>query len=441
MDVLFRIALFLIPFDNLFFAPSTGWATVAPLFFFGYALLNYRLIIKYLKSEKYIIQLFLFAAFYTALLWCMNGLTVQAAVDSLQTMVLGVSFYFALVIRYGSGNKIDKDAKVLITAYGCSCIYGVIWLISKSFFPGFFVLFHALEKRHYARMCFSFTEPSFISIHIIGVLLLFSYFVHDINLRKRIYKLSFLMLAFAMIFGGSARLLIDLVVLIVLLGIKYLIKNKKYIIRNALIVLLSMGAVFMLFNQSARMQTILENGVYADPSLAARFFRLNAYMKGAKDDISSAILGSGVGNVYVVFQEGYDEAYEEFSNGYKEEVLSLKDTWDIQVYNLPIKVMAEFGGVFAIVLAACLLLNLKKKKVDICVILSILWLYFQFDSYAFYSLWILVFLGKFYDKERFGESYFEDFAQSIEMLGKRRIRKKKNKYIVCAANCKGLRYE
>lgn len=53
-DIIFSIGIFLLPFENFFFAPSSGWATVTPIIFAIYILFNLdiRKMIEKAKDEK-----------------------------------------------------------------------------------------------------------------------------------------------------------------------------------------------------------------------------------------------------------------------------------------------------------------------------------------------------------------------------------------------------
>ena len=51
LNILFKLAVFLIPFDNLFFAPSTGWATISPILFFIYVFFNIKYLGRVLSLE------------------------------------------------------------------------------------------------------------------------------------------------------------------------------------------------------------------------------------------------------------------------------------------------------------------------------------------------------------------------------------------------------
>lgn len=54
MDIIFKIGIFLLPFENFFFAPSSGWATISPLVFVIYILLIFKMAIKGIYKYRFI---------------------------------------------------------------------------------------------------------------------------------------------------------------------------------------------------------------------------------------------------------------------------------------------------------------------------------------------------------------------------------------------------
>ena len=52
MNFLFYTGIALLPFENFFFAPSTGWAAIAPLAFFLYFIVNIRYIGNFIYKYK-----------------------------------------------------------------------------------------------------------------------------------------------------------------------------------------------------------------------------------------------------------------------------------------------------------------------------------------------------------------------------------------------------
>ena len=174
LNILFKLAVFLIPFDNLFFAPSTGWATISPLLFFVYVFFNIKYLGIVLRLEINKVIFISFCVIYSFFLYLFNGINISNVIDSLMTLLLGICFYFALIIRYKLlGNDKIKDLKILLAGYTISFIYGLIKYIALEFNLSFILsFFNMIEKRYYDRVSFAFTEPSFISVHIFGVLLL-----------------------------------------------------------------------------------------------------------------------------------------------------------------------------------------------------------------------------------------------------------------------------
>ena len=172
MNIIFKLAVFLVPFDNLFFAPSAGWATISPFLFFIYVFFNIKYLRKVISLEINKVIFIGFCFIYSLFLYLFNGINISNVIDSLVTILLGIIFYFALIIRYKLlGNDKNKDLKILLTGYTLSFFYGVIKYIALEFNLSFILSFYnAIEKRYYDRVAFSFTEPSFISIHIFGMI-------------------------------------------------------------------------------------------------------------------------------------------------------------------------------------------------------------------------------------------------------------------------------
>ena len=51
-DILFFLGIALLPFENMFFAPSAGWGALTPLVFALYVLLNIRYLNRILYKYK-----------------------------------------------------------------------------------------------------------------------------------------------------------------------------------------------------------------------------------------------------------------------------------------------------------------------------------------------------------------------------------------------------
>ncbi len=376
-NFIFYIGLLLLPFDNLFFAPSSGWAAIAPFLFLFYALINFRIDRQLFSKPLFIFGFLVFIiAFFRGFA---SGLSSN--LQSLGTLILGISFYYSLIIFY----EANKDKKkilcyCLLVAYSIAYLYGIISLIPSSSLENFFLL---IEKRHYTRLQYTFTEPSFISMHIFGVLLPFGLIFRD----KKIIILSILFIITTLIFGESARFYIDTIIIGVIFFTYYFARKKRFFLL-AIFYILFILLAYLIINgdpNSNRLSYIIQKGLYADNSLAARYFRINAIMQGM--DTEGYLYGYGLSNTWIPFNNGYASAYKVLTNTYMGEIDSLYGTTGSSFYCMPIRILAEFG----LPILCILLIKLFDKKTIVFFII-ILYLYIQFDSYAFYTIWIYLFL-------------------------------------------------
>lgn len=379
-DNFFLIGVFLIPFDNLVIAPSAGWASIAPFLFLLYILLNLSKSKNYFKRTFFITFLIIL---YSYLIFMMNAsmfFNVEL-IDTLGTLALGFSFYLSLKIYFGEKaiSKTKKFFKTLIWAYSLSYVYGLVSLIPISQIQ---TIMSVIEKRHYARLQFSFTEPSFISMHIYGILLPLSIIGHN----KKGITISILFILTSLVFGESARFIIDTAIVLLIMITNYFIRRKKYILIFLFWILCFVAMyLIMCFDESGRVTSILKYGIYYDNSLAARWFRVNATLNGI--DFIHFIFGYGVSNVSIPLNNGYSIAFSQVSNSWLDEIISLKGSTSSTIFCMPVRMIAEFGFPIFVYFVAK---SFSKKH--LAYFLIICYLYIQFDSYAFFAFWIYLFI-------------------------------------------------
>ncbi|MGN1410886.1 MAG: hypothetical protein ACI4WH_00050 [Oscillospiraceae bacterium] len=380
------MGLFLIPFDNVPFAPSAGWAAVAPFCFFIYIIINFKYIknIIYNGFNKKIVFSVIYIILISIIQYIRFGINVSFILDSLGTFVLGVSFYLSLKIYYENYKNIDSIIKYIYYGYVVGFIYGIFQYLCLKI--GLINLLNMIQKRTYDRLSYSFTEPSFTSVHIFGVLLMIILFVPNSKYYEKIKRLIILYILGMFITLSSTRFLIDVVVIIAILGLSKI--NLKRIklkpVYLLLIPIIFMGLSIVL--SSNRISVILEKGIYYDASLASRWFRINSAIYGFKNDVFDGLIGYGMGNSYCMVMKGTDQAFLEYENSYLYEVISVMNYPKDSYFCMYVKLIAEFGLVFTIFL----LVNIFSKKYWIQ-FLIIAYLYIQFDSYAFYSIWLYLF--------------------------------------------------
>ena len=406
-NLMYILAIITIPWDNLFFAPSAGWATITPFIFIIYLLINYKYIKKIIILEKELIcflLILLIVSFINYIIYD-NFITFNF-IDSISTLFLGLIFYFSLVIRYFYKKKdYIKDINLLLISYLISFFYGLTKYISLQLgINSILSVFETIEKRFSYRVSFSFTEPSFISMHVFGIIFIIFLITNNYKIKKRAILIISLFSFISILSFASARFIIDFtLILTIYFFIKLFKKKRSIFIRlfSVFFFVIFMFSVIFFINEHPRINQILESGIYADGSLASRWFRINASLKGYIQKPFEAYFGAGLGNSYQFFNYGYAFAYEEYKSNYMAEVLGLYNTTNNQLFSMPIRIISEFG-IFVFLFIIFYLIYLAKKS-DVSnkylILIITFWLYVQFDSYAFYTLWIVLIIFK-YNKRR-----------------------------------------
>jgi hypothetical protein len=403
MNFLFYTGIALLPFENFFFAPSTGWAAIAPLAFFLYFIVNIRYIGNFIYKYKKI----WFILIWSFIITFFNFLNIeyrQASAarffDSFIQLGLGIATLFSFDIFFTfkiSKKKIKTVEKILLVTYTISMVTGIVQFIGIKYHIGFIMnLREFLSARNYSlRPQFTFTEPSFIGMHLFGILLPF--YVYDKN--KKIRNLIIIYASLAILMNSGVRIVLDSIVVIgVIMLYKIDFKKLKNIVLILIVGIIGFISVYTVYNNNERIRNIVTNGVYADGSFSSRWFRVNASLKGYKNDPLHALIGYGIGQEVLPLKKGYSEAYSEYKNDYMGEVNGLATAEKKQLESVSfcmyIRIISEMGFVVFLIIARSLFLTYKtlNQKDWKIVFLVMLYLYIQFESYAFYSLWILMVL-------------------------------------------------
>ncbi|MGL6120774.1 MAG: hypothetical protein ACRC0V_09740, partial [Fusobacteriaceae bacterium] len=201
--------------------------------------------------------------------------------------------------------------------------------------------------------------------------------------------------------SSSGRMVLDTFIISIIVILFYLLR-KKEITQKIIIVIFCTGIAVGLISKkdyinkniingiNPKISKIIDAGIYYDASLASRYFRINASIKGYKKNIEALSFGTGMGNLYIYLGEGYDEAKKEYKNKYFYEVNGLKNSKTKTLFSMPIKLISEYGLIMFILILCTLF---SKKYFGTYLVM--LYLYIQFDSYALYTVWIYIFLRKY----------------------------------------------
>ena len=403
-DIIFQIAIALLPFENFFFAPSSGWATITPIIMAIYLLFNFKLLIKELEKFINVIIFFLVGMLLCVINYIFIGVEITNIVNALITLGLGFVSLFSFDIYYNKNKDIKNIIKILIISYSISISIGIIQFTAIKYnIDLLYKLFELIFKRNYLiydRVQYFFTEPSFIGMHIFGVLLP----VYYISKNKKIILLIFAFCISAFIFSSGVRILLDICVVGIVILFDYLIRNKKYkyIIIMPIVAIIS---TVLLYNSNYRIRQIVDKGIYADGSLASRYFRIQSSVYGYMKSPANLLFGYGLGNSFIPLRDGYDEAIVSYKSDYKDEVQKLGNpnlVEDSVTYCLYIRFISEFGLILFLIALGYILKITKdsKFKYKYSYLLITLYLYLQFESYAFYSIWIFILIMLYTKQEK-----------------------------------------
>jgi len=400
MNIIFEIGLCLLPFENLYIAPSAGWASITPIIFLVYALLNYKYSIKSIYKYRYIFLFVSLGILLSVINYLFVGIEIKNLINATISLGLGLINLISIDVYFRQKkNNINNCVKYLLVVYGISIAIGWIQFLTVKFDIDFLkTFFMIVEKRSYIefnRIQFTFTEPSFIGMHLFGILLPIFFYTK----KKSIIALITVFAISAIIFSSGVRILIDIAAIIIICYFIFFIKNiknKSVIITTILMIMIAIISVVTLYNTNYRVRNIINKGIYADGSLASRYFRINASIKGYIND-GRILTGYGLGNSLMPIRSGYNEAMQEYKSNFLREMKELANpnfTSDSVSYCLYIRIISEFGVIFFVIVIAYLY-KLSRKSNNIYLrnyIWILLYIYLQFESYAFYTIWLYIIL-------------------------------------------------
>lgn len=397
MNLLFKLGIFFLPFENLVFAPSAGWATITPVIFALYGIFNLNKMFLCIKKYKMIFLFFSLSMLISIFNYFIYGINLINMINSLISLFMGFATFIAFDIYFvQKKKKMNKILKIIIIAYSISLVIGIIQYFAIKFNLNTIIrMFDMLSKRKgyllYGRTTFTFTEPSFIGMHLYGVLYLFYIFTKD----KRIFRLIVIYIIVTLFIGSSVRFFMDTGVFLFLILMKKI--NLKKIYSWILIIMIPIITIISfnyLYNSNYRVRQIINDGVYADGSLAARYFRINAALQGYIKQPVSVVFGYGIGNSIVPHKLGYNTALDAAGGYTNREIKGIGSSNyndDSVSYCLYTRIINEYGLIFSIIMILWFFKRYKKSKFSsICDLFIVFYLYIQFESLAFYTIWILI---------------------------------------------------
>ncbi|WP_236023512.1 hypothetical protein [Bifidobacterium miconis] len=409
-DLLLFAAVATLPFDGTKLGvPLPYWTPIAPWLFAAYAIVNAR----YLRDTMrrflpfFLLPLLLVTmSFYG---WRTIGVHAIPLAKSLLSLLLGLSCLASLDI----GIRLKKvPVRTLLTtlfaAYMLALFTGVLQYVALEShwnWQRVRAYFWNLIYRYYAsiRPQFLFAEPSYIGMHLFGVLLPVYWLTRD----RRIGALvpAFAVAAIAM--GSGTRIVLDSIVaafLWIVGTVNFRSRKVTAGFVGALSLMAAGGASALMFD--SRLNALATRGLLSgDGSMSARIFHMLAPMWAWKHDLRHLLFGWGSGNIADAVRTGYAGArrwYDAHGGMANQEIDGLAnppaDTFTMSAYA---SFITEFGLLCFAALLLLIVLHVTRchawNRLTICWLILVAYLYVQFESYAFYAipllLWGVTILG------------------------------------------------
>lgn len=398
-DMLMFAAVAMLPFDGTKVGVALPyWTPISPWLFLLYAAVNWR----YLRDGmRRFLPFFLLPALLLVMSfhgWLTIGTQPAQIAKSLLSIVLALACLSSIDIALRCKRiPVRVLVTTLFAAYTVAFLTGVLQYVAltrNADWKPVRVYFWQLIARYYAstRPQFMFAEPSYIGMHVFGVLLPVFWLTRD----RRIGVLVPVFAIGAIVMGSGTRIVIDSVVAAVLWIISDVTFRSRRItlgIVAALSVLIAGGASAVISN--ARLHSLASRGLLSgDGSMSARIFHMLAPMWSWGHDPEHLLFGWGPGNIYVAVRSGYSGArrwYDAHGGAANAEIDGLAkapaDTFTMSAYA---SFITEFGLLCFIAFAAAVIIHISVHRAwnrhTVCWLILLVYLYVQFEAYAFYAI-------------------------------------------------------
>lgn len=423
-DLVLVAAIALLPADGTVlgvYAPF--WTPISPWLFLLYAALNWRLVPA--AYHRFRMFFWLPAALLTLSIggWVAFGFHWLAAAESLFGLLGALACLVSLDIAI-TQKRLDwrRLIHIGIAAYWIAFGVGVMqWLAIQLDVQCVIGYFKQLMARQYigldspwggGRPQFLFAEPSYIGMHLYGVLLPLMWMMRgrDTVYARRLSQLIVVFAAGSLIMGAGTRIVLDSLVALVVVIVErtqwhHTTMRKRGVL--ALLGTLALGAASLLLND--RLFSIAQNGMTGDGSFFARIYQSLGPLMGLLQHPWTLLTGYGAGNIADATHAGAADA-EQLLERFAGSATSAHG-WYAKVNHTNMFTMSgwtsylvEFGLIGVALLTVMVIRYITRHcgwhKTVVCWLALVVYLYIQFEGYAFYALPLLVWAcGMLSDKQ------------------------------------------
>ncbi|MBT1173165.1 hypothetical protein JS528_07335 [Bifidobacterium sp. MA2] len=418
-DYLFLFALFTLPVDGTVLGVyQPFWTPISPWLFALYALCNPRPLRRAAHRYAPFMVLPVVLVYLSAPGWAAFGFHPNAVLMSLSGVIAVPLTIAALEIALVY-KQLDWRwmIRTILAAYWFAFAVGVFqWLAIRLDLSDVEGYFGHLMYRSYLtpdspwagsglRPQFLFAEPSYIGMHLFGVLLPLSWMMRD---RDSVYRkqLEWLIVVFAagsVVMGAGTRIVLDcLVALAVIIVIHNRWHDAAQRRRGIWQLLGTFAATVVCFIANSRLSAIINDGAEGDGSFFARIYQSLGPLCGLVERPWTLLTGFGAGNINAATQIGSNMAtwllgvtgtsadnMNAASGWYQS--MNPDTIWTMSVYT---SFITEYGAIglvqFLIIALRFITSQHMWTKRTVCWLVLVVYLYIQFEGYCLVAIPLLI---------------------------------------------------
>lgn len=410
-DVLWYAALALLPVDGTVWGVQMPyWSPIAPVLFLLYAACNARLLPRAAVMVPFALPLTALLLCVSAFGWITVGVNLVYLPRTLLALLFALATLASMIVAWSLKRLSLKAAvTVLVAAYAVAFAFGVFtWLVEPRHpldSPGVRRQLMDLYLRQYfvVRPQFLFAEPSYIGMHLFGVLLPMFWVTRD----RRLPVLVAVFAIGALAMGSGARIAVDTAAAGLLWAVaacpwRRVWRDLRLRVAACGAAVAAVGAAALVVATQPRIRALFSDGFLAgDASMSARVFRSVAPLSAAWHDPAHLLLGFGAGNIATAMQRGYAATYVWFTGHHgmvTDEIRQLaapmgasdNRAGNVFTMNAYASFVTEFGLVLFVAAVALIIRHVTVHHawnvVTACWLLLLAYLYLQFEAYAFPAL-------------------------------------------------------
>lgn len=413
-DYLFLLALLTLPVDGTilgFYQPF--WTPISPWLFMTYALMNPRLLRRAVHRYAPLLLVPVLLIYLSGAGWGMYGMHPLAVLMSLFGVFAVPFTVCALDIAFVSKQlSWSASIRIILIAYWFAFVVGVIqWLaihgnisVLQEFFGRLMYRSYVTSDSHWisngVRPQFLFAEPSYIGMHLFGILLPLMWLMRnrDSIYAKRLRNLIIVFIVGSLVMKTGTRIVLDcLVAMVVVIIMSIHWHGRKNCVHDILRFIIVMIATLASFGINSRLNSIVSKGLEGDGSFLGRVYQSVVPICGTFERPWTVLTGFGAGNIYEAARQGgrlarhvLDMAGAErgavlASGWYK--TITPSTVWTMSAYT---SFFTEFGLIGCVLSVAAVSIVISQygrwTKLAVCWVVLLAYLYIQFEGYAFAAL-------------------------------------------------------